>query len=47
MGNNPSRFQSEDRPVENVSWDDARKFIAIMNGLKVELKLCLPTEVQW
>jgi len=47
MGNHPSRFQSEGRPVEDVSWDDARKFIAIMKGLKVELKLCLPTEVQW
>ncbi|WP_090630780.1 formylglycine-generating enzyme family protein [Nitrosomonas marina] len=44
---NPSRFQGEDRPVENVSWDDAQTFIDKMNGLKAELKLCLPTEAQW
>ncbi|MBX9918197.1 MAG: SUMF1/EgtB/PvdO family nonheme iron enzyme [Nitrosomonas sp.] len=44
MGNNPSTFIGEENPVENVSWDDAQAFIAKMNGLKAELKLCLPTE---
>jgi formylglycine-generating enzyme required for sulfatase activity len=44
---NPSHFQDEERPVENVSWDDAQAFIDKMNGLKAELKLCLPTEAQW
>ncbi|MEZ5476287.1 MAG: formylglycine-generating enzyme family protein [Thiolinea sp.] len=47
MGDNPSRFEGENRPVENVSWDDAQAFIAKMNGMKPELKLCLPTEAQW
>ncbi|MCB1949537.1 MAG: formylglycine-generating enzyme family protein [Burkholderiales bacterium] len=47
MGENPSDFKGGDRPVETVSWDDAQAFIAKMNGLKVELKLCLPTEAQW
>ena len=47
MGYNPSRFKSDKLPVENVSWDDAQVFIAKMNGLKAELKLCLPTEAQW
>ncbi|MDP3279903.1 MAG: formylglycine-generating enzyme family protein [Nitrosomonas sp.] len=47
MGNNPSVFKDEERPVENVSWEDAQTFIAKMNGLKAELKLCLPSEAQW
>ncbi len=47
MGDNPSEFKGEENPVENVSWDNAQAFIANMNGLKTELKLCLPTEAQW
>lgn len=47
MSDNPSRFKEEENPVENVSWHDAQVFISKMNGLKAELKLCLPTEAQW
>ena len=47
MGMNPGRFQGEINPIDKVSWEDAQKFIAKMNGLKAELKLCLPTEAQW
>ena len=47
MGKNPGHFSGADRPAENVSWDDAGVFIDKMNGLKAELKLCLPTEAQW
>lgn len=47
MGNNPSEFKGDELPVETVSWDDAQAFIGKMNGLKAELKLCLPTEAQW
>ncbi len=47
MGENPSEFKGEDRPVERINWEDAQAFIAKMNGLKAELKLCLPTEAQW
>ena len=47
MSDNPSRFKGEENPVENVSWHDAQVFISKMNGLKAELKLCLPTEAQW
>ncbi|HBZ29550.1 MAG TPA: formylglycine-generating enzyme family protein, partial [Nitrosomonas nitrosa] len=47
MGENPSYFQGEEHPVEQVSWEDASNFIGRMNGLKPELKLCLPTEAQW
>ncbi|MXS84030.1 formylglycine-generating enzyme family protein [Nitrosomonas oligotropha] len=47
MGENPSYFKGEELPVEQISWDDAQRFIDKMNGLKAELKLCLPTEAQW
>lgn len=47
MGDNPSRFKGDEKPVENVSWDGAQAFISKMNGLKADLKLCLPTEAQW
>lgn len=47
MDKNPSEFKGEDLPVENVSWDDAQVFIEKMNGMKPELKLCLPSEAQW
>ncbi|MXS84026.1 formylglycine-generating enzyme family protein [Nitrosomonas oligotropha] len=47
MGDNPSRFRGDELPVESVSWNGAQAFISKMNGLKAELKLCLPTEAQW
>ncbi len=47
MGDNPSEFKGDERSVENVSWQDAQAFISKMNGMKAELKLCLPTEAQW
>ncbi|WP_347986371.1 formylglycine-generating enzyme family protein [Methylomonas sp. AM2-LC] len=47
MQNNPSKFKGENKPVETVSWDDANAFINILNQIKPELALCLPTEAQW
>ena len=51
MGENPSEFQSPDRPVENVSWEDCRKFVEKINEKfdleKVNLSLSLPSEAQW
>nr|CAA6828521.1 MAG: Formylglycine-generating enzyme, required for sulfatase activity, contains SUMF1/FGE domain [uncultured Thiotrichaceae bacterium] len=47
MGENPSRFEGENRPVDSISWDDSQDFIGKMNGMKPELKLCLPSEAQW
>lgn len=31
MGNNPSNFKGEDRPVEMVSWEDVQKFVKKLN----------------
>ena len=47
MGNNPSSFQGPERPVENVSWDDAQEFLKKMNARIPGLGLGLPTEAQW
>ncbi len=47
MQTNPSRFKGDERPVETVSWDDARDFIARLNGLAPGLNARLPTEAEW
>jgi formylglycine-generating enzyme required for sulfatase activity len=47
MEDNPSHFKGAALPVDNVSWDDAQRFISILNGMKPELQLCLPSEAQW
>lgn len=47
MRGNRNRFQSPDRPVEQVSWNDAQDFIAQINAMVPGLSLSLPTEAQW
>ncbi len=47
MGENPSHFKSDDLPVEQVSWDDAKSFMEKLNSLVQGLQLRLPTEAEW
>ena len=47
VGDNPSKFQGDQRPVERVSWDDAQKFVDQLNNEIPGLELDLPTEAQW
>jgi formylglycine-generating enzyme required for sulfatase activity len=52
MKKQPSYFKGEDRPVESVSWDDAKEFVENINFLyKRQLpqgyKFALPSEAQW
>ncbi|NJL56317.1 formylglycine-generating enzyme family protein [bacterium] len=54
MGDNPSRFQVEgiNRPVENITWNEAMVFCDRLNAqweryLPTGYTFSLPTEVQW
>ncbi len=47
MGENPSHFKGEARPVEQVSWDDVQRFCARANEGAPPLGLRLPSEAQW
>jgi formylglycine-generating enzyme required for sulfatase activity len=44
--NNPSYLKGDDRPVEQVSWNDVQKFIKALNQ-KTGKKYRLPTEAEW
>ena len=46
MGSNPSYFEGDDLPVENVSWDDCQEFIRKLNSLTGQ-NFRLPTEAEW
>ncbi|MEM1010112.1 MAG: formylglycine-generating enzyme family protein, partial [Myxococcota bacterium] len=47
MDNNPSHFKGDNRPVEQVSWDQAQEFIRTFNKTLQHAELQLPTEAQW
>ena len=46
MGSNPSYFEGDDLPVEQVSWDDCQEFIRKLNSLTGQ-NFRLPTEAEW
>lgn len=46
MGDNPSGFEGDNLPVEQVSWFEAQKFIAQLND-KTGQNHRLPTEAEW
>ncbi len=47
VDSNPSRFQGDDRPVENVSWFDTTTFLKTLNSLDEKARYRLPTEAEW
>jgi len=49
MGNNPSHFKHRGkmRPVESVTWYDAREFIKRLNEIEGTDKYRIPTEAEW
>ena len=46
MGNNPSRFKGDNKPVTNVNWDDCQDFVIKLNQLTGK-RFRLPTEAEW
>lgn len=46
MGSNPSIFQGDNLPVEEISWDDSQVFIKKLNALTGK-NFRLPTEAEW
>ena len=46
MGSNPSYFKGDNRPVEQVSWNDCQTFIKKLNQATGE-NFRLPTEAEW
>ncbi len=44
---NPSHFKGDERPVEEVSWEDVQGFMNQLNKKIPGLDLDLPTEAQW
>jgi formylglycine-generating enzyme required for sulfatase activity len=47
MGSNPSKFQGDDLPVEQVSWNDTKEFIRKLNTKEGTTRYRLPTEAEW
>jgi len=48
MGSEPSNFPGADRPVEQVLWEESRKFCRQMTRqLKGRAEVRLPTQAQW
>ena len=46
MGDNPAYFKGNNRPVENVSWNDAVAFCEKLSQ-KTGKKYRLPSEAEW
>ena len=46
MGENPSSFKGNNKPVERVSWNDCQEFIKKLNQLTGK-NFRLPTEAEW
>jgi formylglycine-generating enzyme required for sulfatase activity len=49
MGDNPASFKDcgEECPVETISWDDARQFVAKLNQMEGAARYRLPSEAEW
>jgi len=46
MGTNPSHFENPNKPVDQISWDDATAFCQILSA-RSGYSVRLPTEAEW
>ena len=46
MGNNPSKFRGQDKPVDSVSWTNCQDFLILLKYLTGK-EFRLPTEAEW
>ena len=46
MGTSPSKFKGDDLPVEQISWEDAKKFVEKLS-IKTGNAYRLPSEAEW
>ena len=47
MKSDPSSFPGDDRPVENVSWEDCREFCRRLSTIDTRYTYRLPSEAEW
>lgn len=47
MGCNPSSSEGDDRPVEQVSWNEVQEFVKRLNAKEGAKKYRLPSEAEW
>ncbi len=47
MGDNPSKFKGEQRPVEQVNWHHSAAYASKLSDAVLGLKASLPAESQW
>ena len=48
MESDPSQFTGDpSRPVESISWNDAREFVSKLNAMEPGATYRLPTEAEW
>ena len=47
MSTNPSDFKGPGRPVERISWNDAKDFLERLNARRDGFSYRLPTEAEW
>lgn len=47
MNENPSRFKGPTLPVEQVSFEDVKRFLAKLDAARPGLGLVLPSEAEW
>jgi formylglycine-generating enzyme required for sulfatase activity len=46
MGNNPSWYEGDDFPVENISWNDAEDFVKRLSEMTGK-RFRIPSEAEW